>query len=114
MQPDEGRILDIILAADDIAEYVAGKSFDDYLKTSLLRAGVERKVYIIGEAVRQLSEAFKGKHPSIPWARIVGARNVLAHEYGRVKNDIIWEVATNHARALAEYLKPFGPHEVEE
>jgi uncharacterized protein with HEPN domain len=109
MPPDDSRILDIVLASREIAAYIAGRTFDEYRATSLLRAGVERQVYIIGEAVRQLSEEFKDKHPSIPWTKIVGARNILAHEYGRIDHRVMWEVATIHTPGLAAYLRPYAP-----
>jgi len=106
--------MDIVLAAGEIADYVAGKSYTDYVNGSMLHAAVERKIYIIGEAVRQLSAAFKAAHPSIPWHQIVGARNILAHEYGRVNHTIMWETATVHVPALAAYLAPFLPPEIED
>ncbi len=114
MQADDARIVDIVLAAAEIADYVAGKSFQQYVNESLVHAAVERQVYIIGEAARQLSPAFKARHPSIPWAKIVGARNVLAHDYTRVNHSIMWETATVHVPALADYLKPHLPPEIEE
>jgi len=114
MQADEARILDILLAADEIAEYVAGKSFDDYLKSSVTRAGVQWQVYTIGEAARQISALFRERHTTVPWHKIIGARNVLAHEYGRVDHEIMWKIATVYVPELAAYLTPLGPHEVEE
>jgi len=42
---------------------------------------VERAVEIIGEAARNITEYFKQVHPEIPWAGIIGQRNVLAHKY---------------------------------
>ena len=114
MQPDDVRVVDILSAAGEIADYITGKSFEAYTQTSLLRAGGERQVYIIGEAVRQLSPEFKDRHPTIPWTKIVGARNVLAHEYGRINHEIIWKVATIDVPSLAEYLTPIAPNEVEE
>ena len=114
MQKDDGRILDIVLAASEIADFIAGKTYDDYLKQPLLRSAVERQVYVIGEAARQLSEPFKTAHPGIPWVSIVGARNILAHEYGRVDHHILWEIATIHAPSLAGYLTPLVPPEIEE
>lgn len=114
MQKDDGRILDIVIAAEEISDFIRGMSYQDYLKTSMMRSAVERQVYIIGEAARQLSDTFKAAHLTIPWPNIIGARNILAHEYGRVKPEIMWEIATVHAPALAAYLKPLVPPEVEE
>src|SRR6185295_12221544 len=101
MRPDESRILDVLVSAEEIAEYIAGQTYDDYLKHGWMRAAVERKVYIVGEACRQLTETFKNAHPSIPWQQIIGARNVLAHEYGKVDHKIMWNIATRHVPDLA-------------
>ncbi len=114
MRKDDGRILDIVIAADEIADFVRGKSYEDNMNSSLMRSAVERQVYIIGEAARQLSDTFKAAHPTVPSPNIIGARNVLAHEYGKVKHSIMWEIATGHAPTLAAYLKPLVPPEVEE
>ena len=114
MQPDDARIVDIVLAAAEVADFVAGKSFQDYLHASMLRAAIERQIYIIGEAARQLSVSFKDRHPSHPLDKDRRARNILAHEYGRINQTIMWETATIHVPALAAYLQPFVPPEIEE
>ena len=49
---------DIANAADSIRAFSAGKNLDDYLNDELLRAAVERKFGIIGEALSQLMRYF--------------------------------------------------------
>ena len=44
-------LFDIRLAADSIAAFCAGKSFEQYRADELLRAAVECKFGIIGEAL---------------------------------------------------------------
>ncbi len=39
---------------------------------------------MIGEAVAGVGDAVRDRHPEIPWSRIVGLRNELAHAYHRV------------------------------
>lgn len=46
----------------------------------------------IGEATRKLSDALKERHPQIPWAAIYGMRNIIAHDYGAVIPDRVWNV----------------------
>ena len=45
---------DIRQAVTDIKEFTAGKSFEGYAADALLKAGVERKFEIVGEALRHL------------------------------------------------------------
>jgi len=59
MQRDAKAYLwDIANAADSIRAFSAGKNLDDYLNDELLRAAVERKFGIIGEALSQLMRHF--------------------------------------------------------
>ena len=71
----------------------------------MMQAAIERKVEIIGEAARLLSKEFKDAHPEIPWKGIVGMRHVLAHEYGEIKQDRMWTVATVHVPRLLPQLE---------
>ena len=49
-------LLDIQQAAVLASEFVAGRTFGDYLETAMLRAAVERQCEIIGEALAKLSK----------------------------------------------------------
>jgi uncharacterized protein with HEPN domain len=75
----------------------------------MMRAAVERKLEIIGEAARRLSEATREAHPQIPWRAIVGQRNVLAHEYDEVLDEAIWAIATRRVPALIAAVKRILP-----
>ncbi|MEY2868400.1 MAG: hypothetical protein RIR01_829, partial [Bacteroidota bacterium] len=40
-----------------------------------------RQLEIIGEASNRLSEKLLNDNSAIPWARIIGLRNLVIHEY---------------------------------
>jgi uncharacterized protein with HEPN domain len=46
------RLEDIRQAAEIVVSYTQGKGVDDYLADTMLRDAVERRLEIIGEAVR--------------------------------------------------------------
>ena len=48
-------LYDIKQAADLLGEFTDGKQFTDYQENSMLRAAVERKFEVIGEALSKLS-----------------------------------------------------------
>jgi uncharacterized protein with HEPN domain len=56
-----------------------------------------------------VSDTVKSSHPEIPWQKMVAQRNVLAHEYGEIKQERIWLVATTHIPELVQLLKPLLP-----
>ncbi|MCL1873143.1 MAG: DUF86 domain-containing protein [Clostridiales bacterium] len=46
----------------------------------------------IGELVTGLSEEFISDHPEIQWREIKLLRNIVAHHYGHIDYDIIWDI----------------------
>lgn len=106
---DAAYLWDMLEAARNITDFIADKTFDEYQSDLLLRSAVERQVEIIGEAANHVSVEFQNGHPQIPWRRIIGQRNVLAHEYKDIAVKLIWTLATQHIRALTEMLEPLIP-----
>lgn len=92
-------------AAANIERAIAGKSFDDFLGDSLLRAGVERWTEIISEARRHVPQEMKDTRPEIAWRDIAGIGNVLRHDYEDIVPRIVWKIATErlgaHKTAIA-------------
>lgn len=112
MRPDErdaAYLLDMLKAADKVRRFVQGKTQDDFVADEVLRDAVERNAEIIGEAARKVSEAFKNKHPEIPWRKMIAQRNVLVHEYDKISVDDMWIVATYHIPKLIESLTALIP-----
>ena len=75
-----------------VARMVEGASFEDFGPDSMLRLAVERALEIVGEAARGASSEFRAAHPQIPWADIIGQRNILAHEYGYIDGRRLWQI----------------------
>lgn len=85
------RLHDILSACDFIMRYTDDLTLGDYLQSELIRAAVERKLEIIGEALRQAEELDPDIGESIPEVRrIVGMRNRLIHGYDAVDDGIVW------------------------
>lgn len=57
----------------------------------------------IGELANALSNTFTMRHPEIPWAAIRGLRNNVAHEYGNIEMDSLWETVTEDFPALRKF-----------
>ena len=72
----------------------AGLTKDDFLGDKTRILAFERSLERIGEAVGRLDDAFKAGHPTIPWRKIRGLRNVVAHVYWAIDYDIVWDVVT--------------------
>jgi uncharacterized protein with HEPN domain len=106
---DSAFLWDMLDAAEAIRSFVSGKTFQNYLNERMLRGAVERHLEIIGEAAKGVSKTFQKAHPEIPWHRIIAQRHVLAHEYGEIKQELVWRVATLHIPELIDILEPLVP-----
>jgi hypothetical protein len=60
-----------------------------------------RKLEVIGQAVKNLSEGTKLRQPDIPWKQIAGMRDTVIHNYFRVNLEIIWAVVHKESRNSA-------------
>lgn len=112
MQPDErdaGYLWDMVEAGRSIARFITGLTLATYLQDEVLQAAIERKLEIMGEAARKISQEFRNHHPEIPWAKIIAQRHVLAHDYGRIDHRRVWEVITVHVPAVVEELTRLLP-----
>lgn len=87
-----------------VASITRDLSYARYLQDRTRQLAVERAVEVVGEAARRVSPAFKEAHPEIPWRGIIAQRNVLAHEYGEIRQDRLWTEATERIPHLIEAL----------
>jgi len=101
MQPkDKGLLWDMKTAGEEIQGFLKGISYNDFTNDKKTRYAVERQLLVIGEAANHISEEFKQERPEIPWKRIIGLRNVLAHEYGDILVDRIWNISKSNVPDL--------------
>lgn len=92
---------DIRQASAEIQIFTAGKTAKDYDSNAMLRAAVERKLEIIGEAINQATRYFPDFATKISEAsKIVALRNRLIHGYALVSNALVWEIVQNDIPVL--------------
>ena len=112
MQPEErdkAYLWDMLDAAKAIRSFTDTTTYEQYLRDRKVQMAVERALEIIGEAARKVSDKTKAGQPAIPWKSIIAQRNVLAHEYGEIKQDRLWAVVKNHIPALIDDLEKIIP-----
>jgi len=106
---DAAYLWDMLEAARTVRGFVHQVTLEDYLSNQMLQLAVEREMEIIGEAARRISDTFKETHLHISWSRIVGLRNVLAHQYGSIIQERIWAIAIENVPVLIATLEPLIP-----
>ena len=100
MSRDDAYVLDMLRFAREVIGFSKGVTREQYLSDLEKRRSIERSLELLGEAARRIDPAFKGAHPEIPWRDIVGQRSVLAHDYGEVSDDRVWDTVTQRSLIL--------------
>lgn len=95
----------VLESIDAIERYATGQTLDTFLRSTKEQDAVIRRLEIIGEAVKNLSEDFKHAHPEIPWNKIAGMRNVLIHEYFVVDIPAVWGTIQEDLPTLKKQLE---------
>lgn len=97
-----GEVLEAIAL---VRQYTTGLTYTDFANSMEKQDAVVRRLSVIGEAVKRLPEAFRRRHPDVPWRTIAGARDILVHEYFRVDVTLAWEMAQTDLPDLERQIR---------
>ncbi|MCA1992227.1 MAG: DUF86 domain-containing protein [Coleofasciculus sp. S288] len=106
-------LLDILISARLALNYVSGKTWIEFLADIQFQDSVIRRVEIIGEAARRLSEETRISLSQIPWSDMIGMRNIMIHNYDQVNLEVVWNVVQTDLPSLIAELEKIIPPEEE-
>ena len=65
---------------------------------------------VIGEIAKRVDVSYRAEHPTIPWRSMAGLRDVLIHQYDRVRLNLVWAAVEESLPALkVEIVKALPP-----
>ena len=105
MSPDDrdpAYLHDIFKAGGRIGVLLKGVSLEKFRDDWTSRLAVERLFEIIGEAARRISQETQAIYADIPWREMIGLRNVISHNYDKIDDDEIFQIATKDIPSLIE------------
>lgn len=84
-----------------------GHSKDRFVESTTYQNAVSMCILQIGELVGRLTDDFKTANADIPWHKIRGMRNYVAHEYGSIDFEIVWFASTKSIPELKTFCETF-------
>ena len=66
---------------------------------------VVRNLEIIGEAVKHIPDELRRQRPEIEWRKVAGLRDMLAHAYFGIDDDILWDVVLHKVPGLQRAIE---------
>lgn len=111
MPRDEASLLDLFKAGQRALSFAEGLSRADLEIDELRLSAILYQIQIVGEATKRLSIEFREQHSEIPWSRLAGMRDIIAHQYDRIDPDVVWTVIQRSIPELLEMIAPLLPEE---
>ena len=105
MSRDLSYLGDMLLAARDLQSFCAGADQQAFEANKLMQAAALHQLQIMGEAAARISDPTRALYPAIPWARMVGLRNLLVHRYWTIDLSQIWAIVERSVPALILQLE---------
>ena len=83
---------DIVACCDKIGRYTVGLAFDQFRSDEKVIDAVARNLEVIGEATKRLPDDLRGRYLDVPWRKMTGLRDVIAHGYFGVDVRLLWDI----------------------
>lgn len=105
---DSVLLLDIIQSIRRAIEGLGNIGIGEFRNNWKIQSIVLHQLLILGEAVKRLSPDFRNQHPTVPWKRIAGLRDILIHSYDIVDYEAVWLIVNRDLPSVLEQLENSG------
>jgi len=95
-------IEDVLQSINLIEEFTKDLTYEEFFRDIKTSYAVVRAIEIIGEATKNIPDEIKAELPHIPWRKMAGIRNKIAHEYFGISLKIVWNVAKDELPKLKD------------
>lgn len=102
---DEFFLQDIFDFCEHVEQYADGIEQSEFLENRMLQDALVRKLELIGEAAKNVSEETRKQNPNIPWREIMRMRDKVVHHYFRVDLEIVWQTVKKDVPKLKSEIE---------
>jgi len=106
---DPAYLWDMLEVAKEAVSMLENYDLSAFVADRVMLRATERNVELIGEAARRVSIRYQNAHPNVPWRDIIGQRNILAHEYGQIDHELLFNTVVEDIPALITQLQTLLP-----
>ena len=95
---------DILEVIGAIERFTAEVNLENFVQNEEKCFAVEKALEIIGEAVKNIPDSVRRDYPKMPWKKIAGMRDKLAHQYWRTDVEVVWKTVQEDVPKLKKII----------
>jgi uncharacterized protein with HEPN domain len=95
----------MLVAAEKVLRYTQGVDFARFVDDEKTFDAVVRNLEIIGEAAKHVPAEAQARYPRVKWRSIAGLRDIVAHEYFGIDEDILWDIIEHQVPDLLTHVR---------
>jgi uncharacterized protein with HEPN domain len=104
-QIDDSLLNQILESIYDIESYVAGKTHEEFLNTSMMRWATIKQLEMIAQLAEQVPDQLVEEYQEIPWEEVRSFGKNLRHEYYGINYEKVWRCAKTEIPALRKQIE---------
>lgn len=106
MEHRDGQLIKKIIAeCKDIIRYTNDAGEAGFLENDVYQKATAMSLLNIGEHANALTKKLRLEHKDIQWRKIIDLRNIVAHGYGELRMELIWNLSQREIPVLFKQLK---------
>jgi uncharacterized protein with HEPN domain len=91
-------------ACEKVLRYTKGATYTSFTSDEKTFDAVVRNLEIIGEAAKHVPPEVRERYPTVAWTRIAGLRDMIAHAYFGLDDEILWDIVQNRIPELLQQV----------
>ena len=95
----------IISECNDIIRYTNEIGEKSFLENDIYQKATALSLLNVGEHANVLSRELWNIYPDIQWRKIVDLRNIVAHGYGELRMELVWNLSQKEVPQLLKQLE---------